>query len=146
MSNLRKRKVLSDSVHSGWYDRYSRTSSGGECMFAEVYKKRKLQGQQKCDHQGASSCSSKVLLRFSSSPSLSSLPDVSQPPWTQHEKKPQEISVSLVLVLEHTAEGFIIYWRIFDFWEDLLGYVSTVYFGGGGQQPGAKTSTHPGLS
>lgn len=36
-------------------------------------------------HQGASSCSSRVLLRFSSSPSLSSLPDVSQPPWTQHE-------------------------------------------------------------
>lgn len=37
--------------------------------------------RQKRSHHGASSCSSKVLLLFSSSPSLSSLPDVSQPPW-----------------------------------------------------------------
>lgn len=38
MCSLRERKALSDSVRSGWYDQYSQTSSGGEGMFAEVYK------------------------------------------------------------------------------------------------------------
>lgn len=54
-------------------------------------------------HQGASNCSSKVLLLFSSSPSLSSLPDVSQPPWTQHGKYSDSVIMKMTSNIAETS-------------------------------------------
>lgn len=69
---LRSSSICSQHILKGWNTHYR---NGRE---------RKTDSRTVTDY-GASSCSNRVRLLFSSSPSLSSLPDVSHPPWERHK-------------------------------------------------------------